>query len=737
MNKFNMAELKPVSTPMSSAASLRPVLTELNKVHRTEVIFVNDGSRDNTQALLEKEFAEDSGVRIVAHDRNRGLGAAIRTGFSYAQGDIVVTTDFDGTYDFKSIPRLIDQLLTESVDMVTASPYHPDGTVEGVPSYRLLFSYGASMLYRLLVKWNLYCWTALFRAYRRRVIDTITFESDDFLAGTELLVKALQTGFTVSEFPTTLRVRTFGQSSIKIARVTKAHLKYQMSLLGEKLLGTSGKTTPAPALQATHSNIRAEQEMPALKPITDSLKDRSIAVIGGGIMGVTLAYRLAQQGVQVTVYERSGQLGGLASYMEYDGVRLDRFYHTILSSDMSMQTLIKETGVDDKLHFTATKQGFYDNGNIYPFNTPVDLMMYPPLNVFQRFRLGLQVLYAQIESNWRKIDVIPVKDWLLKVSGRGAYEKVWEPLLRAKFDTTAADVPATYIWSRLRRMLGTRQGVTSTEMMCYLENGYYTLVEGLKAKCDELGVTFHMNTAIEEIVIEHGQATGVKTAVGVDQYDAIISTLQSPVLTSLIPDAPVSFTNKLKQQKYLGVLCPLLITKKALLPYYVLNITDKSIPFTAVVETTNLIDPKHVKGHHLVYLPKYLAPDNEMATWSEDRIKTEWMRHFERMFPTFDTTQIEAFIVQRARYVEPIRPVGTADDIPSIKTPVNRLFMGNTEMYYPDLGNGDSATRFTEQLVEAVAKDARTWELAVVQSTPHMVPQPETETAEERQLETA
>ncbi len=87
------------------------------------------------------------------------------------------------------------------------------------------------------MSWRIHTWTALYRAYNRRVIDTIQFESNDFLAGTEILVKALQAGFRVSEFPTTLHVRTFGQSSLRIARVTRSHLKYQFRLVIESIFG--------------------------------------------------------------------------------------------------------------------------------------------------------------------------------------------------------------------------------------------------------------------------------------------------------------------------------------------------------------------------------------------------------------------------------------------------------------------------------------------------------------------
>ena len=103
-------------------------MDDLSARFTVETLFVNDGSRDQTEALLNDTFKDNPNVRVVSHETNRGLGAALRTGFKHATGDIIVTTDFDGTYDFANIPQLIDQLLDEKVDIVTASPYHPQGT---------------------------------------------------------------------------------------------------------------------------------------------------------------------------------------------------------------------------------------------------------------------------------------------------------------------------------------------------------------------------------------------------------------------------------------------------------------------------------------------------------------------------------------------------------------------------------------------------------------------------------
>lgn len=428
----------------------------------------------------------------------------------------------------------------------------------------------------------------------------------------------------------------------------------------------------------------------------------NVAIIGAGVMGVTLAYHLSESGCAVTIYEGSGSPGGLASSLVYEGVRIDRFYHTILSSDLSMHALIEASGVSHKLHFTATKQGFYDEGRLYPFNTMVDFLTFPPLNLFQRIRFGLQIVAAQLERRAARMDQIPVEDWLLRVSGRRVVEKIWKPLLRAKFDSETSDVPATYIWARLRRMLATRKGVTSKEMMCYLEGGYFTLVEALIERCRANGVALRLNTRVDEIVISDGRARGVRVDGVTHAHDAVISTLPSPLLAELLPDAPAHFRTQLSAQQYLGVLCPLLLLKRRLTPYYVLNITDTSVPFTAVVETTNLIAPEHVGEYNLVYLPKYLSPGSDLARWSDEQVESVWMGHFRRMFPDFNPDDLTAFIVQRARYVEPLRPLGTTDRIPDIETPVPGLYMSNTVMVYPELNNGESVTRLARKTSELV-----------------------------------
>ncbi len=213
---------------------LLPVLDDLARHTRLEAIFVDDGSADQTWEALLATFSSPTDSRMTflfkKHEVNRGLGAALRTGFRAASGEWIVTTDSDGTYRFETIPELL-QVLASGMDLVTASPYHPKGEVAGVPAYRLVLSQGASFLYRLLVRWDIHTYTCLYRAYRRWVTEEISFEADDFLAGSELMVKALFQGARVAEYPAVLNSRVHGVSKARILRTILSHLRFQFRIL--------------------------------------------------------------------------------------------------------------------------------------------------------------------------------------------------------------------------------------------------------------------------------------------------------------------------------------------------------------------------------------------------------------------------------------------------------------------------------------------------------------------------
>jgi dolichol-phosphate mannosyltransferase len=209
--------------PMLSR-TLSQLAGQLAPEYELECVLVDDGSRDGTSEEATKYFAWCSRVVQAKHERNRGLGAAVRTGFGKATGEVICTIDSDCTFDPLRIPEMLEIMDRQKVDIVTASPYHPGGGVENVLPWRLLLSRGASVLYRRLCACKLYSYTALLRAYRRRVIETVPFESDGFSATTELLLRAANHGYTVAELPAALKSRATGVSKMKVAHTIKMHL---------------------------------------------------------------------------------------------------------------------------------------------------------------------------------------------------------------------------------------------------------------------------------------------------------------------------------------------------------------------------------------------------------------------------------------------------------------------------------------------------------------------------------
>lgn len=205
------------------AGKVIPTIARLNQKYSVELLLVDDGSTDRTNELLHQYFATIDDLAIIKHEKNKNLGAALRTGFAAASGDFVAALDSDCTYDPPLLEAMLN-LLDEDTDIVTVSPYHPQGKVNKIPAYRLFLSKGISQIYRWLVPARLYTFTAMVRVYKKNVVKNVTFKSDTFLGVTELMIKALLQGYRVKELPAELNPRTFGISKMKIWRVIKNHL---------------------------------------------------------------------------------------------------------------------------------------------------------------------------------------------------------------------------------------------------------------------------------------------------------------------------------------------------------------------------------------------------------------------------------------------------------------------------------------------------------------------------------
>jgi protoporphyrinogen oxidase len=428
----------------------------------------------------------------------------------------------------------------------------------------------------------------------------------------------------------------------------------------------------------------------------DTTAKPRVAIIGGGILGSVLALRLAQQGANVTILERAPDLGGLAGAFDFDGHRVDRFYHVVTPADDRMLALADETGLTDEVRFEHVGVGFWSKGKLHGFDGIPDLLRFKPLSIIGRLRLGLFVLACQARSSYDDLESVPLLKWLRKICGREVTNKIWKPLLDSRFDKHHDELPATYLWARTNRMRSARSSEGAGERMGHVVGGHERLVNAIGEKAREAGVDIRLGAGVEGLVMEDGAVRGVRVD-GVDErFDLVVPTLQAPALEKLLP-AELAHLRGLFPERFLGCVCLILKTTRSLLPCYSVNLLDPA-PFTTIVETSHVLGTDHTDGLRLAYVPRYTDTDSPIFDESDDEIYARFLAGVRELVPDLRDEEIVAWTVQRARVVEPVHAMGHSPRTAPLDPGVEGLALASAAQIYPRLLNGDSVVRHAEEV---------------------------------------
>jgi glycosyltransferase involved in cell wall biosynthesis len=188
---------------------------ELRGIAR-ELIIVDDYSTDGTREFLESSDLqralgdEDSPVKLILHDKNKGKGAAVRTALEHCTGDLVLVQDADLEYDPKDYPALLKPILDGHADAVFGNRFHRGA--HRVPRfYRYVFNRCFSIVCNMLTNLALNDVTACYKVFKRDLFNQITLKSDRFSFETEVTVKLAKLGARIYEVPIVYHGRTYAE----------------------------------------------------------------------------------------------------------------------------------------------------------------------------------------------------------------------------------------------------------------------------------------------------------------------------------------------------------------------------------------------------------------------------------------------------------------------------------------------------------------------------------------------
>jgi protoporphyrinogen oxidase len=464
---------------------------------------------------------------------------------------------------------------------------------------------------------------------------------------------------------------------------------------------------------------------------TQAETPRSIAVIGGGPMGLATAYRLLTEGHQVTLFEADDRLGGMTASFDFGGVSIERFYHFICKPDQPLFDTLRELRIADSLKWVPTSMGLYyrkeaaKTGRVYQWGRPDALLRFPHLDLLSKIRYGLFALRCCRIKDWGQLDKMNGVAWLKKQCGIRGFNVLWQQLIECKFFEHSNNLSAAWLASRVRRVGKSRKNMFQEELG-YLDGGSQVLIDAWEEEILRRGGSIRCATPVEKILVQHQHHTdksessahtamanparvtsdeginnishnvrplqssptttpslavlGVRAGGQEYRFDQVISTVPLPIVPKMAPDLSAIERMMIQDISYIGVRCILVKLNKRLLPHFWTNISDPSIPIPGLIEYTNLRE----LGDHIVYAPFYLPHTHPSYSAPDEELIDQTLKIFAALNPNFRQSWVLDVKATRYHQAQTICAPEFFEKLPPIRTSIGGFYMADTSYYYPE-----------------------------------------------------
>jgi protoporphyrinogen oxidase len=281
---------------------------------------------------------------------------------------------------------------------------------------------------------------------------------------------------------------------------------------------------------------------------------------------------------------------------------------------------------------------------------------------------------------------------------------MWGPLLKCKLGAYREEASAAFIWATITRLYSTREKNSSQqECLGYVQGGYRVVFQRLIESVKDMGGRIFTDARVTGIAKKDDmieiEVDGEKHG-----FEIAIATMPGKPLAAITPELSSNYARKLKEVKYLGIVCIALVLKRRISPFYVTNLANEDFPFTGIIEMTNLISTEETAGHHLVYLPKYTSPSDPLFEANDEEVWAQFRPHVQRVIPDFEDSDVERRFTFRERLVQPVPTLHYSRLVPEMETGIEGLILANTTQIINSTLNNNAMVKIARRAVEAALK---------------------------------
>ena len=428
--------------------------------------------------------------------------------------------------------------------------------------------------------------------------------------------------------------------------------------------------------------------------------EKRVAIIGGGYTALSCANILIKNGYDVTIYEKTGDIGGIAKCIDCFGTKLEKHYRHIFKSDNYVIDLIKELDLIDKLKWPETKMAYYSKEGLYAFGTPFTLLKYKPLNFIEKIIFGISVVKIKLIKDYKKVEKFTAEEWIIKNCGEKIYKKIWEPLLITKFGDRKSQVSMSWLWGKinLRSTSGTLEG----ERLGYLEGSYDILTQKLKEVLEQSSCKIKLHQTVQKVEKKENEFI-IETEEGLkENFDFVVNTVAYDISKNILKSVLTEEENlKMDELTYTAAKTLLICSKQSLSNYYWTNIGDRDIPFGGIIEHTNMIDKSNYGNNHIIYISNYMYKDDKFYSMSAKELFEEYYPYLKKINNDFreeDVIKVEAF---EEIYAQPVITTNYSENMIGIKLKENGIYMGTMAQIYPE----DRGMNYAIKIGKEIAND--------------------------------